>query len=173
MKKFVLVLLFLPMLAMAEHHRGHALDNIEPMYVHFTQLQKHLNIFQISCTLDADAQASVDVIFLYTDKMVSDLGNAENAINAGLLDDARRVLTQPNNDGALSVAVRMTGIVQRARMLIDTCPEHNDSIARVLARMSWAWSLLDKAIWHVHDAVREEIYFDPEFICSGPNNHCE
>lgn len=172
MKKIILLILLLPVTAIAGHHRGHALDNIETIHVHFNQLLKHLAIYEDSCTLAEADQKSVDVIFAYTDSMIIQLDNVANAINAGSLDDARRILFQPNNEGKISIAKRLSGLVHRGRMLIDACPEENWRLASINARMSWAWQHLDFAIWHIHDAIREEIYSDPEFICSGSNNHC-
>lgn len=162
MRSVVIALLILSMPAYGSHHREHATSFIDPMFVHFAQLKKNLSKYEGECGASKDT----DVIFSYTERMEFDLINARALVVSGNLDVARRILTQPNISGQQSIAKRMVGLLQRAKNL--RCGDNSP----ILARIALAWQSLDEAIWHVNDAIREEVYSDPEFICSGPNNHC-
>lgn len=94
--------------------------------------------------------------------------------NGGDLDESRRLLNAPGMGSELESAVWGT-IQLQANMYaaIRADSPHLAMVAKVLQLNRMASGSLTYAIWHNNDAIREEVYTDPAFICSGPGSHCE
>ncbi len=180
MKKLFLLLLLLPFAASAEHHRGHALGFIDTIDVNIAIMESKTSQYVAAaaaagCVFTDSEQQSIDVLFRYGKAVHDHQQIVRDILNdpLGNLDDARRKMNQPNGDNPVSVAVLINGLMHRHRSLAQVCPAGDFYLNQVEQRLTIAWTNVDRAIWHITDAIREEVYADPEFICSGPNNHCE
>lgn len=169
-----LVLLALSVTAQAEHHRGHALAFLDEVDVHNGQLQKHLDSYESVCKLSGEDKLSLDVLFRYSGALFDSVSRARDILvdRSGDLDLARRELSRPNSEAPNAANVLVSGLMHRARLLVGVCRKGDKYLPAIIQRITLAWVEIDHATWHVNDAIREEIYGDPEFICSGPNNHC-
>lgn len=160
--------------ANASHHRGHAIGFADSVIFNLNLMEKRLDNYVAICTLTPAQETSVEVLYRYSgfvkDSLTLTIGILNN--QSGDLDDARRRVNRPNQSPPNSVSNLMLGLAHRARMLVTACPEGNGYLAGVIQRISLAWEAVDLTIWHINDAIREEIYQDPNFVCSGPNNHC-
>ena len=90
------------------------------------------------------------------------------------LDVTRRLLNAPGMNGQLDSGV--WGIIQTqssAQALVRDDSPNLRKVAKILSLNRVAAGTVTWAIWHNTDAIREEIYLDRAFICSGPNNHCQ
>lgn len=169
-----LVFLALSFAAQAGHHRGHAVGFLDQVDLHNGQFQKWVTLYANSCRFSAEDQTSIDVLFRYSGFLTDGVA-AERAILQdpnGDLDDVRRRINQPNHERPNSSVTIVSGLLHRARMLIPSCPAGNAYLRNAIFRITLMWINIDRAAWHVNDAIREEVYKDPEFICSGPGNHC-
>lgn len=185
MRKIVIVLLTLiPLQVFAEHHRGHAIIRLEDAVEHLQISLDAADTIQTSlCAFDTwpDARQTkwTGTVKNYIQISIDKSENARALLQVPVvdLDFVRRELTHPNNDTPQSVIRRLKvvlinlGTIQQGMFTED--PDCVTYFRTVRMKVIKAWELIDQAVWHVHDAVREEIYGDPEFICSGPNNHCE
>lgn len=189
MKKLFLLLLFLPMFAFGEHHRGHAQTHIAEALDKFHAVNRSIEKFLDACSTEGWTQKNLDSISVIENYAQLAFNNATTA--SEMLDDpnidldeVRKMLNAPNNgpndfdDGArrLSVADRIVTVIVMAKGLDNRLKAESYECERSIdftIHGSKGWQAIDNAIWHVQDAIREEVYFDPEFICSGPNNHCE
>ena len=186
MRKIFVILLLVAIPAHADHHRSHAIDFL-------LAAADELAIVQQEISRYTNSYEPGDALF-YTDARVhSQLQNIDNALDSigtqisvalahladprdASLDLARRSLTQPTTSGEKS-AVMQAWIVIYTNNVIRNNTEPGTSkgsnMLGVVGHGSVMWRHLDEAVWHVNDAIREEIYDDPVFICAGPNNHCE
>lgn len=179
MKK-LLFILFLPLLASAEHHRGHALMHLDSAQSKLDKVTNHLNAMPICANWTADQLVSLGQIHTYLDFADERLEIARAALNdvgnLDALETARRAMQQPVPAPSVeSSAVRTALYVETltARLIPNSCPESTSSLQQIVTQASFVWGFFDFAAWHINDAIREEIYQDPIFICSGPGNHCE
>ncbi len=168
----LVVLLAISPYAVANHHRGHAIDRLAGMDEQFETINYHLDQIESKCSLKATAQLEVDIVRGYSDKMISWLPSFRAQVLTSDLDVVRRKFSQPDSSGPQSVASLLSAALHHAKELIGHCKKANFEIDGIIARISWAWALTDQVVWHVDDAIREEVYGDPLFICAGPNHHC-
>lgn len=77
--------------------------------------------------------------------------------NAGYLIVIGKYLIEDHNVGPSSVV----------------CPEAAKLVAQIMLNATVTVRWLGIADWHREDANNELVYEDSDFICSGPNNHCE
>ena len=172
--RFILATLLLTfsLSANASHHRGHAIALLEQMDQHFKIILWQMDQYESKCDLDAYQQRQVDVVRGYSSRLITWLPYFRNDMISGDLETMRRKFSQPNPSGMQSVSSIMSATLHHARQLVGKCPAGDADLSGAIARISWAWALIDQVVWHVDDAIREEVYMDPVFICSGPNNHC-
>ncbi len=164
----LLALSFISFPAAAEHHRGHAIvhlsnscNQLEQSVISLDRWEDslpspNLNTFKIARGNLARATEAVCII-------VPDmLANGED------LDVVRRELTQPNQiERPVSAVIDLFFVLYGIDFtVVDTEGQGADyrNFYRFIARLNDAWKHLDLAIWHVNDAIREEIYEDPDFF---------
>ena len=150
MRILLTLLLLLPMLASADHHRAHAIN-------HLNDANRMLR----STLVHADTLGS-SKLRIYTQKYINQVDAAIAALHDpdSDLDNIRRFVNHPNTGE--SVANGMSSIRAIAITLVV---DGNNLLAvrLLLSRQNKAWFSVDRAIWHIQDAIREEIYLDPEF----------
>ena len=78
-----------------------------------------------------------------------------------ILDEIRRLVNQPNKEGARSTAYHFFWATRPLAYLGGLEPAEPLNLA--LIRGIEAWDYVDRTIWHINDAIREEIYEDPAF----------
>lgn len=126
------------------------------------------------CELDSTSQRNIDVVRGYMVRVERYAPQWAARIRDNVdLDLARRAMTQPANGGGQSMTAIMAATLQHAKRQIGYCEAGDVYLRNIHTRISTIWGILDQVAWHIDDAIREEIYQDPEFICSGPHNHCE
>lgn len=85
------------------------------------------------------------------------------------LEVARRILNQPQNDeprSSVREVQRAAGHMSQLQYIArDEPTKHHDALmlASATEHVTLAWVGLDRAIWHINDAIREEVYEDPNF----------
>lgn len=176
MKKIILLALLMPIAASAGHHRGHAAGFLDGMVngFHFEIAIWQMGQVDQLCELDATQQRNLDVVIGYSQKMIDWLPGFRDNILTGDLDIARRQWSQPDSSGGQSVQHLLASTMHHLRQLTYQCEGTADiHVSGAIARITWAWSLAEYVNWHIIDAIREEVYEDPDFICSGEGNHCE
>lgn len=172
------ILLLLPGIVFANHHRGHAIGFTYNVDLHNAELIKRFDKYvsavdDAGCALSNTDLQSIEVIYRYSGFIADNMVLVRRLLeNDGSLDDARRIVTRPNGDPPNSSDTLMEGLVNRSRMLMPSCPEANVWLAQSQQRLALMWTNIDRVNWHIQDAVREEVYLDQSFICSGPGNHC-
>jgi hypothetical protein len=89
------------------------------------------------------------------------------AQEAARLDDVRRILNQPQPDEPRAATREIVrAVTHMAALLALTSKEpgkmHDErKLGDTQAHASRCWESLDRAIWHVNDAIREELFNDP------------
>ena len=162
---------------LAEHHRGHAIGHLNEAVIKLNESAWWLSRLYICDEWTSLELLRIDTAISGAVLAIDQSVLAKTALIEGRLDNARRHINQPDMHGTPKSALKLSRqMVEYGSVVVrvNKCPE-NLAFARGIAfdRMAKAWHLLDLAAWHINDAIREEIYNDPEFICSGPNNHCE
>lgn len=101
------------------------------------------------------------------------------------LFDARSHLSQPNwptpnppNSGEFETGYLIVigkYLIEDHNVGIDSamCPEAGKRVAEIMLNSTVALRWVNIASWHIFDATNELVHLDQEFICSGPDNHCE
>lgn len=187
MKRLLFALLFmLPMLASAEHHRGHALHFIELTRSELAivsqelgRFEKHYQTGDALYYSDERIAGLVNNIKIAVNKINESLDETEAILETGTasdLDIARRLIVQPNFDNPKSAAFQ-AWVANYTLGALDNnirpgVPVKSSTLGMTMY-LSKAWRDLDLVSWHIIDAIREEQYLDPIFICAGPNNHCD
>ena len=177
----VLLLTLLSVTAVAEHHRGHALMNLAESVRLLNKAQNNAAALKVCPQYSTFQLRSLDGVPRYLNETQKVLEAARLAILDGRLDDARFQLMQPVEqrfleDGtpASSASRWLLSAGANYKWLVDdACTGNEYNLSSIIYNVAKAWFFVDLANWHVQDAIREEIYHDPVFICAGPNNHCE
>lgn len=112
--------------------------------------------------------------------------SASEALLKDQLFTARRILTQPawpvapgeaNSGefwgGYIMVSGKYLIHDWRADDSSTVCDEAGRDMAQIILSATVTLRWLNIAAWHIFDATNEMVYKDEEFICAGPNNHCE
>lgn len=159
----------------ASHHRKHAADRMDFASNRYVRhIITSTNRYRSVCELDEVSERNISVVEGYSEKLLVYLPQwRKRLLDNGNLDDVRRAMSQPAIGGGQSILAILAATIQHAKRQIGYCPAGSQHLQNIITRAVSAWGLLDQAAWHIGDAIREEIYQDPAFICAGPNNHCE
>jgi hypothetical protein len=177
--KLLLLLLLLPVASLAEHHRGHILDFLGSAEWNNAQAKSSLQQFgeKSVCNLDSQQAFRLDVAVLYSDLLADNLAEIERLLLQPVvdLDQVRRMNDQPvkNETTTTSSVKRIHGIMFIIHSLMGACQKGDVYLRQAMNFNMEAWRSADLMNWHIQDAIREEVYGDAAFICSGPDNHCE
>jgi len=174
MKKIILLALFLPLTAIAEHHRGHSLDLLNRVDNSLALVENYLTEY----LEDAEVSAYEDYLIMHSLRYRIGLVRNKNAAiktilesPSGDLDHARIIVQQPDYAASTgSIAKFFFGFDATWEQVSYWDDADDDIVGRQLAYSSFTYTRL---AWHINDAIREEVYGDPIFICAGTNNHCE
>ena len=176
MKKLFFLLCLFPMLASAEHHRGHAIGHAEAVKIHLNAVASMLAQFKACCSpLTEDQQAKADHLDHYivaqNRRFDSVLTQLEDTLTpASQLEAIRRQLNDPNMPANNSASASATWYAMQssAHRLIQAAP-NGYGTDRMLylyileQHLTNGWKRSDATLWHINDAIREEIYLNPEF----------
>ncbi len=171
MKKLLALILFLPMLANAQHHRLQAIDALEIAKIRFLLVPNQIVRFETCCDpLTASQLKQAERLFHYVDIGVKNLQSAIDILNdpSGDLNVARRFINDPkvpgNNKGSMSGT--LYALQSNMQKLMNMGPydaERTKIAVSMDAQMRIAWRFRDGGLWHINDAIREEVYNDPDF----------
>lgn len=158
------------------HHRGHAIGFLG-------NAGRHANLTQVNFERLVDTLSPAE-------KM--DHGGVINYFNASigrvqyrvdeavaLLDDpllppselfyVRRLINQPQSSAATSAEGSATWFAQNVigsfGQMADLATGDNFGLFLGVSNIAQAvWGLLDRGVWHINDAIKEEYYKDPDFF---------
>ena len=185
---FIIFAFVFPVLANAEHHRGHAFDQLDEakskIEYAITRLDRFLEVYEPGSAAKPDSKiySLEGNIRLSLNKALDEIAAAESAINNNDLFSARRYLSQPKNENPKSASFHLWSATYTMNglygslALYDQNGNWSNARSQMLATLSaltHARSAIEWGEWHVVDSIREEIYLDQDAICAGPNNHCE
>ncbi len=165
-KLIVLILgLLFSMAASADHHRGHASD------MHMVSSLRFLDASLSIAERSRDNPKTPERAAYHLNKYLIYAGKYRNRIAAaqellrtgGDLDDIRRLMSAPGFGSERESADY--GLAATVSILAAAVREGADNrqMSLILTRHSKAAQFFGWAHWHVVDAIREEIYQDPEF----------
>ena len=165
MRLFIsMILLLIASVVQAEHHRGHAVT-------HMDDSLRFLDAALVIAENNRDDPATPEQASYHLNKYLIYAGKYRNRIEAarellltgGNLEDIRRLVSAPGFGAEKESADY--GIAITVSILAVAVREGGNSfqMSMILTRHSKADQFLGWAHWHVIDAVREEIYQDPEF----------
>lgn len=148
----------------ASHHRGHAVDHLDHGCKQLRFARANLNNWEASL-LNPDpnffSRTRNNLELTITEcEEVADLllDPSEN------LDVLRRRLNQPTTNPPISASRTIFfALYEVAFTVVGTQGANYDQFHRLNRRMQQGWADIDLAIWHVIDAIREEVYDDPDF----------
>ncbi len=149
--------------ASAFHHRGHAVVNLESAIAQLGFARRSLDRWEASlANPDADFFSRVRFNF---EAAITDCEEVIVLLEGGGdLDYIRRRLTKPTvASPEAAVNSLFFAMYELAFTVVGTNGADYDSLHRAIRRFDNGWRDVDMAIWHVTDAIREEIYDDPAF----------
>ncbi len=174
--RLFLVLLFVPLLANAEHHRQHVMDRLPLAQEHLDKALFRATNLANSQQWSEPLQGRFDTLFRYAGFVQDDFDEIEIIMTTGGdLRQARRIMTEPGNGPPQSTVKRLLALVNFAAGFLaqPLNQEQMQEVRFAALNFARAWRFSDEMAWHILDAIQEEIYQDPAFICSGPGNHCQ
>lgn len=165
-----LVLLALSFVAQAEHHRGHALDLLR-------RADNSLSIVENYLTKYLSEAEAGDYLVMHSLRYRIGLVRSKNETIKAILEDpngdldaARIMVQQPDYAASTgSIAKFYFGFDASWELVSYWDDTDGDIVGRQLAYSGFTYT---RIAWHINDAIREEIYNDPVFTCSGDGNHC-
>ncbi len=159
----LLVVLALASPASAKHHRGHAIVHLENALVQLVSARLSLDRWEDSLA-NPDAgtfsrtRYNFEAAITDCEEVIVLLQNGED------LDIIRRRLTKPTvASPEATVNSLFFALYEIAFTPVGSDGADYDKLHRVLRRLTHGWRNADMAIWHVTDAIREEVYDDPDF----------
>ena len=149
--------------ASASHHRGHAVVHLENALAQLVSTRLSLERWE-------DSLANPDPGFFARTRYnfeaaITDCEEVIVLLQDGVdLDIIRRRLTKPTiSSPEATVNSLFFSLYEIAFTPVGSDGSDYDQIHRVLRRLTHGWRNVDMAIWHVIDAIREEVYDDPDF----------
>ena len=166
MKKllFALVCLCLSGLASAEHHRGHAVEILNGNDNTLRLVVQQVTDFRAAGSYSAEDDQSMNIIIRFLNYVIDD-GEDTRALLLDLegdLDEARGIVSQPLYSG-ISISSRMRGIRLRVSDLVGVNPALNYELNQIMRNLTNVQFGFERVMWHIQDAIREEVYNDPDF----------
>ncbi len=149
--------------ASAEHHRDHAIVHLDNACEQLGFVEISLNRWEVS--VDGANPGFFTRMRYALRNALRDCEEVADMLEDGEdLDIIRRRLSQPTESSPTStVGTLFFALYGIAWTVVDTEDADYDSFHRLLRRLEHGWRNVDLAIWHVNDAIREEIYDDPDF----------
>ncbi len=149
---------------LAGHHRGHAVDHLDHGCKQLRFARTNLNSWEASLlNPDANFFARTRNNLELTIKECEEVAELLMDTNEDL-DVIRRRLNQPTVNPSFSASRTIFfALYEIAFTIVGTQGADYDQFHRLNRRMQQGWADIDLAIWHVVDAIREEIYNDPDF----------
>ncbi len=189
MKKFLVMfvaLLLTASPAMADHHRGHALTRIDSVLVDLNKIQEHIDYAEANCHstgLDYENNAHWNTFRFYTGSNIATLENIKGNLENGgpeVLETLRRQMNMPSEALPISYIWKEQVQLQALFQIKESYFPGGAYSGDVCARKMWnaiyrqisTLRVGAQILWHINDAIREEVYEDPTFICAGSGNHC-
>lgn len=173
---FALLLLAVSLNAGAEHHRGHVVASLEKVSAGIVAVSTKVAAFNAQTSISHLSQAqqdqvtgSIAIVISRCDTIQSDivdmlvlLNDASLPVDA--LNDVRDIINSPNTSSA-STLREFNTIMLNLQVLIVNYDELEPVtlLGGAMYYLNHAWKDTDFAAWHVNDAIREEIYNDPDF----------
>lgn len=175
MKKFFLMLMLITFSfpVFAEHHRQHATQFLNQASNALADAQTQLAIYAeefdsstasvISPTIIRGWIRAAEIGLANAGELIVDsidiLNDPEGGIAA--LDITRRLINAPNEQRPYTLLFWY----QYSETYLAGVARDNsrDVLGYALRNITEAWKFTDLALWHVNDAIREEIYNDPAF----------
>jgi len=169
--KYVLILLAMLALPLpAQTHRGHIAEfsadaeiRLQRMETKFAYIDQNF-VCPSNPAKCTTALNNLDIVRRAIPRIRQKLDAFIAVQGNGDLDDLRQQANQPRNFDrlpSLSEEIFYVSYYNSQNINLGAQP------AQHMGHLSWRaaefWVALDRMIWHINDAIREEIYVDPEF----------
>jgi len=154
------------------HHRQHAIEFLEESQKRLESARGSLVYYLDGIVLSEEQQTQFESVLRYIDRGLVQVNKALTEAPCGDLDEIRRFLSQPRmdtGDGVANSALIVTAVAlntyRKLHGVGDIHPDGNRAVNfdNGMRAIKVAWTNLDLAVWHIVDAIREEIYQDPNF----------
>ena len=161
--------------ANATHHRGHAVERLNGVVSNLTVSVKFAeNLYNNPAMSDSD-RFHINKYILYTNKYINLTNKAIDQLNDPRipLDEIRNLLNAPGVPGNMEAVDWGTKVASDIiiNLIYDGFPDPF-RVKKIISLSNKAAGFAAWANWHIQDGIREEVYLDQVFICSGPGNHC-
>lgn len=166
---------FAPVVVFADHHRGHSVLHIDEAILRIDQSISFARSYRDHPRVSSAGFFHANKYLIYAGKYRDSLISARVLLTSdGDLDDVRRLLNSPGSNTDVESVLWGYGSIEAILANLVNDDAHSTlSIRKMLSLHSKSVQAANHALWHINDAIREEVYGDRDFICSGPNNHCE
>jgi hypothetical protein len=153
-----------PIDAQAGHHRGHALGFITTVEFRLLVARSNLDALEAANPgMDPVDVALINSYRQYGNGLELQVLAAKALLEGGGdLDVARRLITQPNGTGPISAVTQAYAMTGHLRNLGKNYGSNN-YLVQAASSHNILWNSLDRVVWHITDAIREEVYNDPLF----------
>ena len=161
--------------ANANHHRGHAVALLDQAEGFLLEAQANMEGFGEGYDL---APWYEDAINGWKANIVIALDRVRSIrddLPEGDLIEIRRDLNQPKYYSSDVSLIRIaSGLSTPLGDLVPAILKKDPlrQLRLAIKNVAQARLHISLATWHVQDAINEEVYLDPAFICSGPGRHC-
>lgn len=178
--------------AYAEHHRQHALGFLADIEQRAQIILAHAQNFAAAVPAGTHPQqltyenGEIGGLFpANISGIVDRVIRAQNALNGyfdplchqlpapsneNVLDCARRLINQPNQAVGVRSALQFVHGAQYGITVFTQWDDYegqwpsDDNLSIMNGQLAEIWGDLDEALWHINDAIREEIYLDEDFF---------
>jgi len=160
----ITVLLLLSVTAQAGHHRDHISERIDRVNISLDAIEQYLALYVATERLTPEETHLVENIGLFTDYMQAQGEYAQFLLALPFVpvDTIRPFFSQkkPEVDPP-SLSYWLAVTLFYLSLLNETTP--NTNVTSSIHQVMYAWMALDEVNWHIQDAIREEVYLDPDF----------
>lgn len=154
------------------HHRQHAIEFLDKANTNLKDAQIFFSVFSSEVQLSAlsvEEQAkkrgeisTAQVEMIEASAAIAHVLAIMKDPNTSVLDEVRGIINSPREDLTnKSVLFRLGRTFFYVSLFIESQPVAK--IPHVVRNLADAWENVDFALWHINDAIREEVYQDPNF----------
>lgn len=171
----LLILLFSVSIANAEHHRGHALYYLERVEVGLLNVLGNIDAVWNSNggILPPEDADKLEVIESHVELMQSQVVMVEAALRdcSSNLKEIRRLVNQPKNlflsPKAMLFSMKQASYTN-GKIIYGQTVDNGKFLGGLIRTLSSNWQNLDIVLWHINDAIVEEVYGDDDWVGHEP-----
>ena len=156
------------------HHRQMAVEFLDTVGDELAQAEKDLSAFlknydpslpqHVGALAEANVKFNVDSALFHMANawsLIVDILARLPSVAATELDSIRRLIHSPRDEAPESLLLELAIVQSYAVRVAGAEPSPNTRV--FMDKIQAAWRGVDFAEWHIIDAIREEVYSDPNF----------